>query len=189
MLHELVVNPNIQERLYQEIADVQRKLNGDYITVDILHKMKYLDQVLSESLRRWPTMPLNDREVTHSYKLKTSNGNVIQLNVGDTVLLLPQAFHMDAKYFPQPEIFDPERFNDANKMNIVSGTYFPFGMGPRGCIASKIAITACKSFVYHLLSQYHLERCDKTQDQIKFKLRTGTVEAENGYWMRLRLRE
>lgn len=183
------MNPKIQERLYQEIADVQRKLNGEYITVDILHKMKYLDMVLSETLRRWPTIPGNDRQVTHSYKLKTSTGNEIQLNVGDTVLLVPQAIHMDPKYFSNPTEFDPERFNDENKINIASGSYFPFGMGPRGCIASRIAITACKSFVYHLLTQYHLEKCDKTEEQIKLKLRTGTVEAQNGYWMRLRLRD
>lgn len=189
MLHELVVNPAIQERLYREIAAVQQKLNGDYITLDVLHNMKYMDMVLSETLRKWPPSPANDRQVTRPYTLTASNGTKVQLNVGDTVILPTQGFHMDPKYYPNPTLFDPERFGDEQKANIVPGAYFPFGTGPRKCIASRVAITACKAFVYHLLSQYRLERCAKTEDPIKLKMFTASVEAENGFWMQLKLRE
>lgn len=41
---------------------------------------------------------------------------------------------MDPKYFPKPEVFDPERFNDENKKNIVPGSYIPFSIGPRNCV-------------------------------------------------------
>lgn len=47
-------------------------------------------------------------------------------------------FHHDSKYFPNPEKFDPERFSDENKHNIIPGTYLPFGIGPRNCIGKKI---------------------------------------------------
>lgn len=44
------------------------------------------------------------------------------------------AIHRDQKYHPNPEKFDPERFNDANRHNIKPFTYMPFGMGPRSCV-------------------------------------------------------
>lgn len=42
--------------------------------------------------------------------------------------------HSDPEYYPEPEKFIPERFNEENKKNITPYTYFPFGDGPRTCI-------------------------------------------------------
>lgn len=42
--------------------------------------------------------------------------------------------HMDEKFYPNPEVFDPERFSDENKHKIQPFTFMPFGMGPRNCI-------------------------------------------------------
>lgn len=36
-------------------------------------------------------------------------------------------FHNDAKYFPNPNLFDPDRFNEENRKNIDPDTYLPFG--------------------------------------------------------------
>jgi cytochrome P450 family 9 len=41
---------------------------------------------------------------------------------------------MDPKYYPNPEVFDPERFSEKNKHNIKPFTFSPFGVGPRACI-------------------------------------------------------
>lgn len=50
-------------------------------------------------------------------------------------MLIPcLGLHRDAKYFPNPDLFDPERFSDENKTKIVDGTFIPFGSGPRNCI-------------------------------------------------------
>jgi cytochrome P450 family 9 len=52
------------------------------------------------------------------------------------------ALHRDPKYFPNPSKFDPERFSEENKHNILPMTYCPFGLGPRNCIGK------LNSFVY-----------------------------------------
>lgn len=53
-----------------------------------------------------------------------------------TVWVPVYSLHHDEKYFPNPDRFDPERFSDENKENIVPFTYLPFGAGPRNCIGA-----------------------------------------------------
>jgi len=61
MAHELAVNPDIQDRLYEEVQAVKEELNGKPLTYEILQKMKYLDMVVSETLRLWPANAATDR--------------------------------------------------------------------------------------------------------------------------------
>lgn len=53
-----------------------------------------------------------------------------------TSLIVPvAALHCDEKIYPEPQKFDPERFDEANKRRLIaSGAYLPFGTGPRACI-------------------------------------------------------
>jgi len=44
------------------------------------------------------------------------------------------SIHNDPKYYPNPKTFDPQRFNAEEKSKRPSGTFFPFGEGPRQCI-------------------------------------------------------
>lgn len=49
--YELAVNPDVQEKLIKELDETKRLLDGGDITYDHLQKMKYMDQVISETLR------------------------------------------------------------------------------------------------------------------------------------------
>lgn len=131
MFHELAVNPDIEMQLYREIAAVKKELNGQPLTYETLHKLKYLDMVLSESMRRWSTVPISDRTCTKAYVLENYDGTKVQLQPGDSVIIPVYALQMDEKYFKNAEKFDPERFSDENKSSIHPGTYMPFGIGPR----------------------------------------------------------
>jgi cytochrome P450 family 6 len=42
----------------------------------------------------------------------------------------------DAKYFPEPDTFNPNRFADENKDKLVPFSFIPFGEGPRICIGN-----------------------------------------------------
>lgn len=61
--------------------------------------------------------------------------------------------HLDPKYFPDPNKYDPERFSDDNKSNIVKGAYLPFGEGLRKCIGNCNAKNVYKYFqqLLHIL--------------------------------------
>ena len=50
-----------------------------------------------------------------------------------------------------------------NKGKIVTGTYLPFGMGPRQCIGMQIAKIEAKVLMFEILRNFSLEPCEKTQ--------------------------
>lgn len=58
MAHELVSNPDIQQKLYEEVVEMNDRLDGSKITYEQIQSMKYLDQVVSETLRKWPAAPV-----------------------------------------------------------------------------------------------------------------------------------
>lgn len=50
-------------------------------------------------------------------------------------MIVSYLFHLDTtEFYQNPDVFDPERFSDENKHNIIPGTYVPFGIGPRNCV-------------------------------------------------------
>lgn len=54
MAYELMVNPEIQQKLFEEILEKHNELDGNKITYEQIQGLKYLDQVISETLRKWP---------------------------------------------------------------------------------------------------------------------------------------
>jgi cytochrome P450 family 9 len=87
-------------------------------------------------LRKWSPTPLIDRICAKDYKLEV-DGRKITVEKERVVIFPIHAIHYDPKYWPEPHKFMPERFNDENKRNIVSGSYIPFGIGPRNCIGKQ----------------------------------------------------
>lgn len=134
-VHELAVNKHVQMRLVQEIDEVRKQLDGKPLTYEILQKMEYLDMVVSETLRLWPPAVATDRACTIPYQLvNESNGQKINFKLGDGIWIPILGLHRDPRYFPNPDVFDPERFSVENRSKIVPFTYMPFGVGPRNCI-------------------------------------------------------
>lgn len=134
--YELMKNPTIQDRLYQEILATQKKLDGKPLNYDTLvNELKYMDMVLAESLRKWPVIILTDRICSKDYDLIDDDGNlVVKLKKNDIIWIPIIGLHHDPENFENPEKFDPERFSEQNKRNIKSFSYLPFGMGPRSCL-------------------------------------------------------
>lgn len=71
------------------------------------------------------------RVCTRDYKIP---GTEVVLDKGTTAVIPAIGLHMDPQYFPDPEKFDPSRFE--NMDTVPKGTYFSFGGGPRICIGN-----------------------------------------------------
>lgn len=136
--HELLENSVIQDKLYEEILETHRSLEGKPLNYDVLMKLKYLDMVISESLRKWPPVLLTDRICSMDYALKDDDGSLIaEFKKDDNIFVPIIGIHRDPTYYPNPDKFDPERFSDENKNKIKPMSYLPFGLGPRMCIGEK----------------------------------------------------
>jgi cytochrome P450 family 6 len=93
----------------------------------------YMCPCLTETLRKYPPVPVVTRECTKTIKLR---GTDVTVEKGVHVLLPIMALHRDPKYYPDPERFDPERFSEAEKKKRPQFSYIPFGEGPRLCIGT-----------------------------------------------------
>jgi len=88
-----------------------------------------------------------------------------------------------------PLKFDPERFSDENKQNILPGSYLPFGVGPRNCIGSRFALLEVKAVFYHLLSNFDILCVDKTETPLKLSRSQPNMALANGAWLGLKARK
>lgn len=138
LTYELAVHPDIQQKLFEEIAQTNAQLGQKGLTYDAMQNMKYMDQVLCEALRRWPIAPTLSRVCSKEYELELGNSSKVKVEKGINFQLNIHGIQNDPKYFPDPEKFDPDRFNEQNKNKILPGTYLPFGIGPRICIGKLI---------------------------------------------------
>lgn len=85
----------------------------------------------TETLRKYPFGPFLNRHCNEDYVIDETG---LTIEKGISVIVPLYGMHHDPKYFPEPDKFDPERFNDENKISIESCSYLPFGDGPRNCI-------------------------------------------------------
>ncbi|XP_053682992.1 probable cytochrome P450 9f2 [Sabethes cyaneus] len=188
LIYELIRNPDIQEKLYQEILETEKSLNGKPLSYDALQGMKYMDMVVSEALRMWPPAPATDRLCVRDYVLDDGEGLRFTIDKGTCVWIPIHGLHHDPQYFPNPERFDPERFSDANKANINLDVYLPFGIGPRNCIGSRFALMELKAIVYHMLLKFPFQRSENTQIPLKLKKGFVALSTEKGMFMQLQAR-
>uniref|UniRef100_A0A8D8PE48 Cytochrome P450 9e2 n=1 Tax=Culex pipiens TaxID=7175 RepID=A0A8D8PE48_CULPI len=162
LAYELALNTDVQEKLRKEVEETNRTLNGGSLTYDSLHKMTYLDMVLSESLRMWPPAPAVDRYCVKDYVLDDGKGLKFTIEKGAGIWLPIHGIHHDPRFYKNPKKFDPERFNEKRRLEIQPGTYMPFGIGSRNCIGSRFALMEVKCIMYYLLLNFTIERCNNT---------------------------
>uniref|UniRef100_A0A8D8HDK2 Cytochrome P450 9e2 n=1 Tax=Culex pipiens TaxID=7175 RepID=A0A8D8HDK2_CULPI len=188
LAYELSVNPEIQERLHEEIRQTEDSLKTNPLSYEVLQKMQYLDQVVSEALRKWsPNMQL-DRYCRKDYLYDDNAGTRFVIEQGHMVVIPVIAMHHDPQYFPEPERFDPERFSEENRSKINTGAYLPFGVGPRNCIGSRLALMEVKSIFYHLVRDFRLVLSEKTQIPLKMAKHPFALLVEGGLWVEFKPR-
>ncbi|XP_055640724.1 probable cytochrome P450 9f2 [Toxorhynchites rutilus septentrionalis] len=189
LTYELAINPDIQKRLYEEVVEIDQSLGGKPLTYDALQRMPYMDMVVSEALRLWPPAVVSDRFCVKDYRYDDGTGTGFVIEKGNTMWIPAYAIHRDPKYYPNPDKFDPERFNEENRSKINTGAYLPFGVGPRNCIGSRLALMEVKAMVYYILKDFSLEPTEKTQIPLRLTKNMFALQSEKGIWLELKPRK
>lgn len=182
--YELAINKDVQDRLREEIRHTQK---DGKVTYDDLMKMTYMDMVISEILRKWPPIPNVDRVCTKPFTIEPINENEkpIRFSVNQQIFIPVYGLHRDPKYFPNPEKFDPERFSEENKHNILPYTYMPFGAGPRICIGNRFALVEVKALFFNILLNFEIVPTKKTTIPLVLSKDFNLIP-EGGFWLGLK---
>ncbi|XP_012259524.2 cytochrome P450 6a2-like [Athalia rosae] len=178
-LHELALNPEIQEMTKQDIRDNIEEHDGK-LTFECVSNMKYLDKVVLETLRKHPPAPMLSRRCEVAYQVPETK---VVLPPGTRVIIPIYALHHDPEHYPEPEIFDPERFSEKVRRTRHPFTFLPFGEGPRNCIGMRFALLQTKVGIISLLKNHWVNLCDKSAVPMKYSRRSLVTTSENGIWL------
>jgi len=142
-------NPQVEAKLHEEL---DRVLAGRQPTLDDLPQLKYTEMVIKEALRIYPPAWGTTREPIEDV---TIGGYTVKK--GSSVFINIYGLHRDARYFPNPDVFDPERFSPEREKDIPKYAYLPFGGGPRVCIGNAFALMEARLILATMAQRYRLE--------------------------------
>lgn len=148
--HLLLAHPQVLQRAR---AAVDRVLGDQTPAFEHLAQLGYLDQLLRETLRLYPTAPAFGVHAKHD---TTLGGHAIKKD--QVVMVLIPAVHRDAAVWPDPERFDPERFSPAARGRIPDKAWLPFGNGQRACIGRAFAMQEATLVLAMLLQRFDFVR-------------------------------
>ncbi|KAJ3618423.1 hypothetical protein MTP99_006420 [Tenebrio molitor] len=178
-LYELAKHQQIQETLRNEISSVLQKHNNQ-ISYDSIQDMKYLSQVIDETLRLHPPAAVTNRRCIEDYKLPDQD---VIIEKGTTVIIPIIGIHYDEEYYPEPEKFDPERFTDENKKARHNYAFMPFGEGPRNCIGMRFGLLQSKMGLVSLLKNYKFTVNKKTREPLHYQPNHVVLAAQGEIWL------
>ena len=122
----------VEEKL---VSEWQRVLRGVTPTAQHLQRLPYTAAVIAESMRLFPPVYVIGREATTELEL-----GGYRVKPGYTVLMSQWVNHRDQNFFPDPEEFRPERWQDGLAKRLPKFAYYPFGGGQRICVGSTFAL-------------------------------------------------
>jgi len=140
-------HPEVERAVREE---TQAANSATATPADLVSRFPYLRMVIAESLRLYPGAWNIARQAVAADVLPSGT----PIPAMSVISMIQYASHRNPKYFPDPECFDPLRF-DVRKQ-IVQFSYFPFGGGPRHCIGEQFAKMEITMILAELLRRFHL---------------------------------
>ena len=124
----LAEHPTAANRMRAELDSV---LNGRAPSLDDISRLTYTANVFREALRLYPPALLFGRRPKVDLEL-----GGYRIRRGESIFLSPYITQRNPRYFHDPDLFQPERWDD---IDIPKFAYFPFGGGAKVCIGEPFA--------------------------------------------------
>jgi cytochrome P450 len=145
----MAANPSAQAAARAEVDAV---LQGRLPTAADLPALDYLGRTLLETLRLYPAAP---------FLISRRSKEAITLGgwhlPARTIFAVPlKLMHHDARWFPEPDAFRPERFAPGAPA-IPRGAFMPFGTGPRVCLGQHLALVEATLLAAMFLQRYTVD--------------------------------
>lgn len=124
-------HPHAEQKLHAELDTV---LQGRMPRIDDLEALPYNRMVFSEAMRLYPPVWIVARRNPNAWSL-----GKFTFPPGSFIFISQYLMQRDARFFPDPDRFDPERWTPEAAAQRPRYSYFPFGGGPRQCIGEGFA--------------------------------------------------
>jgi cytochrome P450 len=148
----LAQHPEAQSQLHRELDDV---VGDRELTVEDLHRLPFTEAVIKEALRLYPPAYVYARQVREDVEL-----GGYRIPNKSLVLSSPWLVQRDARSFPEPMAFQPERMMGEREKALPKGAYIPFGFGPRKCVGQAFAISESVAVLAAVAQRYRVELVD-----------------------------
>ncbi|KAL7738185.1 hypothetical protein ACLKA6_006524 [Drosophila palustris] len=175
-LYELALHQEIQDELRAEINAILGKNNNEF-SYDNIKEMELLEQVVMETLRKYPVLAHLTRKANSDYSPEDPKHYIEK---GSVVVISALGIHYDPDIYPEPNKFKPERFTEAEIAARPSCSWLPFGDGPRNCIGSRFGLMQTCVGLAHLIKDFRFTVSPTTQVPLKFVTKNILLSAENG---------
>ena len=147
-LYLLARHPEIEAKLREEL---EVELQGRKPSLAEVRQLKYLNRVLFEVMRLYPGAPYFDRRAVKDTKICGHS-----IPKGTIAMIAPYTMHRSEKYWKDPEVFNPDRFQDMREAR--KDVYIPFGAGPRRCIGEHFALITLQLALPMLLGAFKFKQ-------------------------------
>jgi cytochrome P450 len=175
----MALNPEAATRLHNKLSEA---LGGREPAVADIQRLRYADAVIKESMRLYPPAWGIGRKALGDFEIDD-----YRLPAGTNVFMMQWITHLDPRFFPGPECFKPERWEDesAQAGNLPRFAYFPFGGGPRKCIGAPFAAMEAVLLLATIAKRFRLQLAPDARVQM---LPSLTLRPRYGIRMFLRKR-
>lgn len=129
----LALNKQPETKLHDEIKEVMGDADP---TIADIPQLLYTSYVIQESMRLYPPAWGIGRKALADFEV-----GGYRIPAGTNIFLMQWITHRDERFYPEPERFKPERWEDESmgRGRLPRFAYFPFGGGPRKCIGASFA--------------------------------------------------
>jgi cytochrome P450 len=177
-LYLISVRADIQERMHEEAVAAFGDREPEFS--DVRH-LRLTRDVLRETLRLYPTLPLLGREATRVEHMRSR-----LIKPGSLVFVSPWIIQRHRKLWDRPDEFDPDRFSRPETKESIRSAYLPFSAGPRVCLGASFAMQEGVLILAYLVRHFRFQPVPGHEPQPVARL---TLRAENGVRLHILHRE
>jgi cytochrome P450/NADPH-cytochrome P450 reductase len=153
LAYVLATRPDVEEKVIAEIDEITGG-DPDYeLRYDDLMALPYTTQVIKETLRIYPPMPVTIRR-----SLKDGLLGRYRIRKGDVVLVGTLAAHRDPGCWgDNADEFDPDQFAMDKVVARPRHAFIPFSIGKRQCMAQEVTFMMLRVVVFEIYRRYRLQ--------------------------------
>ena len=159
---------DVEARLLDEAERILPNVSA--LDADALAAMVYTQQVLEETLRLYPPVWLFTRRAHDADELEH-----FDVPPGTDIYLSPYVLHRTAEFWPDPERFDPDRFEIGDRPK-KEQPFFPFSLGPRRCLGEYFSFLEMKVHLGFLLPRFRMHRVDDRDPGLELGINLRSAE-------------